>query len=133
MATRRSKRERKKEFVIKDSGSKTEFASGMVRDADVKVDLTLPFNGPMFKRWASLLDRAQSSKYPNLPDGSPNWMLANSQHELDRARKSLMNHVVALLEGKRDEDHAAAIIFNVNLYEYTRDRMEAGNGSTTTE
>lgn len=107
------------EFVTKDSGQREAFASGMVRD--VQTDKTLyhlVFSGPMFKRWAELLTRG-AVKY-----GEDNWTLANGEAELKRFRASAVRHFYQWLQGDTDEDHAAAVIFNINGYEYVKGRLK---------
>ncbi len=107
-------------FTIKDSGARQDFSSGMVRDTeDEKVDYTLIFNGPMADRWAAQLTEG-AVKYPDLPDGTPNWMLAAGQEEMQRFRRSAARHFRQWLRGEVDEDHAAALLFNINGYEYVK-------------
>ena len=102
-------------FVTKDSGQRLVNPSGMQRDvATDKIDYSLVFDGPMFKRWAELLDRG-ARKYDKR-----NWMKANSQAEYDRARESLVRHFIQYLDGETDEDHAAAVFFNINEMEYIK-------------
>lgn len=110
-------------FQIKDSGERATFSSGMIRDTEIgKTDFTTIFDGPMADRYAAHLSKAKA-KYPDLPDGTPNWMQANGQAELIRFRKSAFRHFRQWLRGDRDEDHAAAVFFNINGFEYVRDRM----------
>jgi len=114
----------KEEFQVKDSGERKLFGSGMVRDtATGKVDYTLAIDGPMFNRWATHLTRACLQ-----PDGSPgkypprNWMLATGEEEYERFRQSAFRHFLAWMDGDRDEDHAAAVFFNINGAEYVRSK-----------
>ena len=105
-------------FTVKDSGERTEFASGMVRDrADHKVNYHLAFDGPMFKRWAEHVTKG-AIKY-----GKRNWMKAEGYQELERAFESLCRHFYQYLAGELDEDHAAAIFFNINEIEYIREKL----------
>lgn len=115
-----------KEFVVKDSGEKVQFDSGMVRDAAKgKTDYTLTLDGPMFERWATHMTRACVNS-----DGTPgkypprNWMKADGQEEYERFKVSAFRHFVAWLNGERDEDHAAALFFNVNGAEYVLKQKE---------
>ncbi len=112
------------DFTIKDSGTRTEFAGGMVRDADAgdKTDYTSVMFGPMLERWAVHCTKGRV-KYPDAEPGIPNWTLAASIEEWLHARGSLLRHLMAFLRGEQDEDHAAAIMFNVNVMEYTRERI----------
>lgn len=108
------------DFTIKDSGERQQFESGMVRDTeDAKIDYTLALDGPMFERYAAHLTKGAKKYAPR------NWMQASGPAELERAKRSLLRHVFALLRGERDEDHAAAVWFNVNLFEYVNDQMAA--------
>jgi len=109
-------------FVINDSGARQEFASGMVRDtAEGKTDFTSVLFGPMLKRWAVHLTKGRQ-KYPDPEPGIPNWTLAEGREEYERAKQSLLRHTFAYLDGEQDEDHAAAMFFNVNLMEYVKDK-----------
>ena len=116
-------------MAIEDSGERTVFDSGMVRDtATGKIDFTLALDGPMFDRWAEHLTRACVNK-----DGTPskypprNWMLARGEKELERFRVSAMRHMRDWMRGKTNEDHAAAVFFNINGYEYLKAKMDAEN------
>lgn len=117
-------------FVVKDSGERHQFASGMVRDTSAgKIDFEKIYDGPMADRWADHLSKG-AVKYPDLDDGTPNWMQANGQAELRRFRKSAARHFRQWLRGDRDEDHASATFFNINGYEYVRDRMAHERAAT---
>ena len=106
------------DFVVKDSGKREEFPSGMRRDTeDGKPDYTLIFDGPMIDRYAEHMTRG-AAKY-----GRRNWQHANSEEEMERFRRSAFRHFRKWLAGERDEDHAAAVIFNLNAYEYVRGRL----------
>ena len=111
-------------FEVKDSGVRQAFSSGMVRDTSAnKIDYTTVLNGPMFERWAIHLTKA-AEKYPDVAPGRPNWMLATSEEELVRFRKSAVRHFIQWFRDDIDEDHAAAVLFNINGYEYTLQRMK---------
>lgn len=87
--------------------------SGMNRESeDGKVDYTLLRDGPMFRRWAELLTAAIPVR------GRRNWMLAEGDDDLARFRRSAARHFEQWLAGETDEDHAAALFFNVNGAEY---------------
>ena len=109
-------------FVTKDSGKRVKFKSGMMRDvADDKLDIDRVFDGPILRRYAALLTRG-AKKYNDI-EGSPNWMKANGEAEMIRARKSAARHFEQWRAGETDEDHAAATVFNINLYEYVKARL----------
>ncbi len=105
-------------FTIKDSGKREEFKGGMVRDTtEGKINYALVADGPMLKRWAVHLTNG-AKKY-----AKRNWMLAEGQEELDRARESAFRHFMQWFNGERDEDHGAAVIFNINEAEYITDKL----------
>lgn len=108
-----------KKFIIKDSGKREAFASGMVRDtADDKTDYSLALDGPMFDRWAVHLTKG-AKKY-----AKRNWMKASGEEEYNRFKESALRHFLQWYRGDRDEDHAAAIYFNVNGAEYTKEKID---------
>lgn len=107
-------------MAVKDSGKRQEFSSGMVRDVEEgKVDYTLIMDGPMFDRWAAHMTEGAKKYSPR------NWMKAAGDEELTRFRKSAFRHFRQWMRGDNDEDHAAAVIFNLNGAEYVRMRMQA--------
>lgn len=109
-------------FVVKDSGERLDFASGMTRDtSEGKTDYELIFNGPMVTRWAEHLTKG-AVKYPDPEVGKANWMRAEGLAEKVRFRKSAVRHFMQWLRGDRDEDHAAAIFFNINGFEHVRSK-----------
>ena len=104
-------------FEVKDSGERKKFASGMVRDSAEKTDFLLALDGPMFERWAEHLTKGARKYAPR------NWMLAESQEELDHAMQSLGHHFIQYVRGEVDEDHASAIFFNINLVEHIKAKL----------
>lgn len=112
------------DFVVKDSGQRQEFKSGMVRDTTVgKVNFWRILAGPMFRRWATHLTLG-AIKYPDIAPGVSNWTLANGAEELARFKDSAFRHFIQWQEGDTDEDHAAAIFFNVNGYEFVKEKIQ---------
>ena len=105
------------EYIIKTEEEKQKYASGMEREkADNKIDFSLIFDGPMYKRWAQHLT-AGAKKYKKR-----NWMQATGQEELDRFMESAARHFYQWFAGETDEDHAAAVIFNINGAEHVKDK-----------
>lgn len=118
-------------FKTKDSGKRQEFASGMRRDSGddkPRYDLIEP---KLLKRWAELMGRG-AEKY-----GERNWELASSMEEMNRFKASSWRHFVSWANGwDADEDHAAAILFNVAAYEYVKRKINVNlqtNIEKTTE
>ena len=108
------------EFAVKDTGVRQEFASGMVRDVTTgKVQHWRALTGPMFDRWSEHLTKG-AAKYPDVCPGVPNWTLAKGAPEEFRFKESALRHFVQWYRGETDEDHAAAVFFNINGYEYVR-------------
>lgn len=112
------------ERIIKDSGVRIDFASGMVRDTSVgkpRFDLLIPENMPYellpLTRVADLLSGG-AIKYSDR-----NWEKANSKAELDRMKQSAFRHFVQWIAGEVDEDHMAAVVFNLFAAEYTKWRI----------
>lgn len=106
-----------KKFITKDSGKRVNFSSGMRRDTDEgkpRYDLCYL---PMLKRWAELMARG-AQKY-----GERNWEKANSVQEAERFQSSAMRHFMQWMMDEQDEDHAAAIFFNVAAYEYIKNKL----------
>ena len=104
-------------FQIKDSGKREEFAGGMVRDTtEGKINWCLVADGPMLKRWAIHLTNG-AKKY-----ATRNWMKAEGPVEYERARESAFRHFMQWYNGDRDEDHGAAVFFNINEAEYVKEK-----------
>lgn len=107
-------------FAVKDSGNRQEFESGMKRDTNENKTLyDLVFDGPMFERLAVHLTKG-AQKYD-----ARNWMKASGDAELTRFRESAIRHFIQWMRGDVDEDHAAAVMFNINGAEYVKERQDA--------
>jgi len=107
------------DFETKDSGKRVVFDSGMQRDVqDGKVLWHLVASGPMLERWAGLMTRG-AEKYE-----ADNWMKAEGEAELARFRASAFRHFMQWWNGDTDEDHAAAVVFNLNGAEYVKDKLK---------
>ena len=116
-------------FEIKSSGEQVEFAGGMVRDIGrVKVRFFRVLAGPMLRRWAEHLHKGHI-KYPDVSPGVANWTLAKGEEELQRFKESALDHMIDWLKGKEDEDHGAAVFFNINGAEYVKEVMKDGRGN----
>lgn len=106
-------------FEVKDSGKREEFAGGMVRDtAEGKTDYSLILDGPMFWRWAVHMTKG-AIKY-----AKRNWMKASGEEEAARFKESALRHFLQWYRGDTDEDHASAVYFNINGYEYLKEKGE---------
>lgn len=105
-------------FTVKDSGQRVQFSSGMVRDVSTdKIDYSLALDGPIFKRYAEHLTKG-AKKY-----SKRNWMKAEGTEEYERFRESALRHFLQWFNGDTDEDHAAAVVFNINGAEYVKEKL----------
>lgn len=112
-----------RKFITKDSGQRVEYPSGMTRDLqDGKTRYDLVPIGPL-KRLADLYTRG-AEKY-----GEFNWQLANSEEELQRFKASGLRHFYQALAGDTDEDHLAAVAWNVFAIMWLQEKLE--NDKTT--
>ena len=99
---------------VKDSGNREEFSTGSVRDirdGKGRFDLISPI---AIKRLAQHYENG-AKKY-----GDRNW---EKGQPLSRYIDSLIRHAYCLLEGKNDEDHAAAIMWNAAAFIHTQQNI----------
>lgn len=108
-------------YETKDSGKRQEYKSGMRRDLqDGKPDFYLitpkdmPYKEQLLTRWAELMERGRN-KY-----GLRNWELADSEEELERFKSSAYRHFMQWLLNEDDEDHGAAVLYNINAAEFVK-------------
>ena len=108
----------KKERVTKDSGKRQEFSTGVVRDTQegkpgfgLITPLAVPYEEQLLTRWAELMTRGADKYTPR------NWEQAETDEELERAKSSAFRHFMQWYFGEDDEDHAAAVLFNIQLGE----------------
>lgn len=119
------------QYVTKDSGERAAYGSGMVRDTQAgkaRFDLVrpkgVPYEDQFMTRVALLMTRG-ADKY-----GIRNWELAggpddpNPQEALERFEGSADRHLQQYLAGETDEDHAAAVVFNLLAAETVRWKIE---------
>lgn len=120
-------RSKAKQFITKDSGKRIDYPSGMRRDTqENKPDFYLcltdqPYEEQLLTRWAALMARG-AEKY-----GRRNWQLASSEEELERFKSSAIRHLMQWITGNEDEDHAAAVLFNINAAEYVKYKLRECN------
>lgn len=110
-------------YTVKDSGQRKEFPSGMRRDTDKgkpRYDLIIPAEATnetnMLYRLAEHMAKG-AEKY-----GERNWEKANSEEEHSRFKASAFRHFMQWFYGEVDEDHAAAVLFNIQAAEFTKKR-----------
>lgn len=106
-------------FQVKDSGKREEYASGMRRDTQEGKPRFDLIDRVFLRRLAIHLAKG-AEKY-----GEENWRLAEGEEELKRFRASAFRHLIQWLDGERDEDHAAAVAFNLAAAEMVLAKLEA--------
>lgn len=111
-------------YETKDSGKREEYESGMTRDTQdgkPRFDLLyvdgMPYTEQPLYRWSALLERG-AVKY-----GERNWQLAKTQEELDRFKASAARHFAQWICGETDEDHGAAVFYNIAAAMYVEWRL----------
>jgi hypothetical protein len=114
-------------WATKDSGKREEYDSGMVRDTqegkarfDLLVPRGVPYQDQFLTRVALLLARG-ADKYTER-----NWEQAAGDDELNRFQSAAFRHFFQWLAGERDEDHAAAVVFNLLGYESIKWKLVNG-------
>lgn len=123
------------EYIVRDSGKREEYTSGMQRDiTEGKPRYDLIYK-PMLKRWAELMSKGVG-KY-----GERNWEKADSVEELMRFLQSAERHLQQLINVIKSEyklhdydeksagedkveDHAAAVLFNIAAAEHVRAKLK---------
>ena len=106
-------------FETKDSGERVKYDSGFNRDIQTgkpRYDLIW---APMLKRWAELMARG-ADKY-----GENNWKKANTEEERMRFKASAFRHFMAWFSEEDEEDHAAAVMFNIASDEYMKNKLHS--------
>lgn len=94
-----------------------QYESGLRRsDDEGKIDYTHVLDGPMLDRWAWHMTRNVKNY------GGRNWLKATPEDE-ERFKASLLRHVIQFIRNEPGEDHAAAIMYNVNGLAYIRDQI----------
>jgi hypothetical protein len=104
-------------FVIKDSGCREQFDTGSRRDirhGKGRYDLMSPF---VLARDARLLQRG-AAKY-----GDRNWELGQP---FSRFIDSAMRHMMMYVQGHRDEDHLAAVRWNIGAIMHLEEMIRRG-------
>jgi hypothetical protein len=99
-------------YITKDSGERSQFASGFQRDTDTnkpRYDLIPP---ELLRRLADVYTRG-AQKYDD-----ENWKKANSPEEYQRFIASAFRHFEQWRAGERDEDHAMQCVWNLIAYEW---------------
>jgi hypothetical protein len=118
-------------YTTKDSGERAKHSDGVVRDTDkgkprfeLMFPLGVPFEDQLMTRVAELYARG-GAKY-----GDRNWEKSKTEETLHHHEAALMRHVFKFLTGVNDgEDHAAAVVWNVNAVDLCRRKIKEADGT----
>lgn len=101
-------------FETKASGTEVAFTGGGFRDSEEgrpRFDLIRPVNVPyqeqLLTRWAALMARGAKHR------GDRNWEKMSDRAALERFISGATRHFEQWVTGEHDEDHAAAVLFNI--------------------
>lgn len=106
--------------------NRVQFEGGGMRDSQAgkpRFDLLLPEGIPFERQYLTRVARLLAKGADHYEDR--NWEKFQDQNALDRAKASAFRHFMQWITGETDEDHAAAIFFNVQAVEFIKDRLEA--------
>lgn len=112
------------EYLTKASGERQEFNGGGVRDKETgkpRFDLLMPERVPFDDQYLTRIARLMARGAEHYEDR--NWERFADDAALSRAKSSAFRHFMQWFSGEADEDHAAAIFFNVMAAEYVRGRL----------
>lgn len=109
------------DISLPDSGARTEYETGAVRDSSIGKGLPSNIPPEAIRRLAKRFE-AGRAKYPD-SDG-PNWMKGIP---LSHYQDSLMRHTLAAAEGDESEDHLGAVLWNAAGWIWTLDAIESGD------
>jgi hypothetical protein len=117
-----------REFVTKDGGERNVTSSGYVREPQgTRPDFSLltlknlPYGEQPLTRIAGLLARG-AQKY-----AARNFENADSVEDLARFESSASRHFQQWLSGETDEDHFAAVYFNMMAAEMVKYKLKVSN------
>ena len=103
--------------ALPDSGDRTNFDTGAVRDAMSGKGLPSFIPPEAIRRCAQRFEDG-AAKY-----GLHNWMKGIP---LSRYQDAITRHTLAAAEGQTDEDHLGAVLWNAAAWVWTQDEIEAG-------
>jgi hypothetical protein len=106
---------------IPDSGSRTNFDTGAVRDASIGKGLPSRIPPVALRKLAKRFEDG-AVKYPDGKSG-PNWMIGIP---MSRFYDAIVRHSMQAAEGNTDEDHIGAVLWNAAAWAWTESEIEAG-------
>jgi hypothetical protein len=119
----------KEGYETKDSGAHAEYESGMKRDTEdgkPRYDLCfvkcMPYDQQLLTRYAHLRSRGAIKYCEDYTD--INCEKAHTEEELARFKSSAFRHFGQWMCGEVDEDHAAATLFNIQMAEMVKWKLD---------
>jgi hypothetical protein len=106
---------------IPDSGARTSFDTGAVRDAAEGKGLPSRIPPIALRKLAKRFEDG-AIKYPDGASG-PNWM---SGIPLSRFYDAIVRHAIQAAEGNHDEDHLGAVLWNAAAWAWTANEINEG-------
>lgn len=103
--------------ILPDSGSRSEFTTGAVRDAMSGKGLPSLIPPEAIRRLACRFEDG-ATKY-----GRDNWQKGIP---LSRYHDAIVRHTLAAAEGEREEDHLGAVLWNAAAWIWTEDQIRDG-------
>lgn len=103
--------------TLPDSGDRTEFDTGAVRDAMSGKGLPSLIPPEALRRLARRFEDG-ATKY-----GRDNWQKGIP---LSRYHDAILRHTLSAAEGKTDEDHLGAVLWNAAAWVWTEDAISSG-------
>lgn len=107
------------DFVVKMDAEKKVMQSGMTREdksSKLRFDLIPDF---MLWRLAALYTKGAKNHAPR------NWEKASTEEDFDLFMQGAYRHFMQYRRGDRDEDHVAAVFFNLAGAELVREKLNA--------
>ena len=103
---------------------RVQFAGGGMRDSQAgkpRFDLLIPKGVPFERQYLTRVALHMAKGAERYSDR--NWEKFQDEEALERAKASAFRHFMQWFTGETDEDHAAAIFFNVMAVEYIKEKM----------
>jgi hypothetical protein len=114
---------------LKDNGKRKVYASGMMREPesgkprfDLMCPEDIPYEDQMLYRFAMQMSKG-ADKYD-----VRQWESAHTAEELERYKSGAFRHFMQWLTGEDDEDHAAALFFNITAAEAVKYKLDNAEG-----
>lgn len=112
--------------LVTDTEARMVFEGGGMRepqDGKPRFDLLLPEGVPFAEQFLTRFAVHMTKGAAKYEDR--NWEKFSDKEALERAKASALRHIMQWLSGETDEDHAAAVVFNLMAAEHVKRKMES--------